>query len=248
MTFSTNSYSNDTILKSASLNTMLLQILTLLGGRTVTQVKLHDSGEIRNKTSVSGVLIALFYCGFSFYSDYVTEEIAEQNEDAFHESNNILRGILALGRAISLIQQPLLAITSYIQSKNHLLFLTQLREMDEYLLDGGVKVDLLVRRVRLVEKISCGVVFLITVLSALILILLFYSYYEFEPTFFDVYISLLPLINYLVHVLVTCVYLYAVTLRMKSHNAVLKQLFVRCHQLQMENVSWEVLKRKYMVQ
>lgn len=248
MHFSTNSYSNDTILKSASINTMLLQILTLLGGRTVTQVKLHDSGEIRNKTSVSGVLIALFYCGFSFYSDYVTEEIAEQNKEAFHEPNNIMRGILAQERAISVLQQPLLAIATYVQSKNLLVFLTQLREMDEYLLDNGVKVDLLVRRVRLVEKISCGIAFFITVLSVPILILLFYFYYEFEPNIFDFYISLLPLINYVVHVLVTCVYLYAVTLRMKSHNAVLKQLFVRCHQLQMENVSWEVLKRKYMVQ
>lgn len=214
----------------------------------MTQVKLHDSGEIQNKISVSGVLIALFYCGFSFYSDYVTEVIAEENNDAFYETNNIMRGIIALGRAVSLFQQPLLAIATYVQSKKLLVFLIQLREMDEYLLDGGVKVDVLVRRVRLVEKISCGISFLITILSTLIIILVFYSYYEFEPTIYDIYISLLPLINYLVHVLVSCVYLYAVTLRMKSHNAVLKQLFVRCHQIQTQNVSWEVLKRKYMVQ
>lgn len=227
---------------------MLLQILTLLGGRTVTQIKLHDSGEIKNKISVHGVIIALFICVFSFYSDHVTEEIAEENEDAFHETNNIMRGILALVRAISLIQQPMLAVTTYYQSKSLLMFLTQLREMDEYLVDGGVKVDVLVRRVRLADQISGVIAFFTAILSALVITLLFYYYYEFELTLLDIYLSLLPLMNYFIHVLVTCVYLYAVTLRMKAHNVVLKQLFVRCHQLQMENVSWEVLKRKYMVQ
>lgn len=126
---------------------MLLKILTLTGGRTVYQIKIQNT--IRNKISVSNIIISIFVCGFTFYSDHVTEEVARSKGDAFRETNNIIRGIVAIIRVRSLFQQPVLALTTYIQSKHTLEFMIKLQEMDEFLLDGGVRLEGILWRIRL---------------------------------------------------------------------------------------------------
>lgn len=226
---------------------MLLQfLLTLMGGRTVTQIKKSDSGNIYNKTSVPGVIIALFLSGFSIYSFHVTAERIRGNPDLFREPNNIMRTMIVILRTTSLIQQSLLAFFTHKQSKNLIVVLNNLRKIDEYLECHGVKDEIIVKRIRVVENVAVAIVFTATLISALSFFFLFDTYYKFVPTIYDFYINVMPRINYLVHILVTCVYLYAVRLRFKLHNAVLEKLNLKFHNLEMKNRFWNTMKRKYL--
>lgn len=209
---------------------MLLKILNLTGGRPVYQIKIQNT--ILNKISVTNILISIFVCCFTFYSDHVTEEVARSKGDAFRETNNIIRGIVAIIRVRSLFQQPVLALTTYYQSKYTLEFMIKIQKIDEFLLDGGVRVEGILGRIRLVGRIAVIIVFLSIILNIFIILTLFNQYYKYQPTIFDLNMSLLPLTNYLVHVLVVCVYLYAVALRMKSYNIVLRELFLRYLQIE----------------
>lgn len=171
---------------------MLLELLlTLLGGRTVTQIRKSGSGKIYNKTSVPGVLIALFLSGFSMYSFHVTAERIRANPDLFREPNNIMRTMIVILRTTSLIQQTLLAFLTHKQSKNLFVILNNLQKIDEYLESSGKKVEIMAKRIRIVESVAVAIVFTTTVISALSFIYIYDIHYKFVPTIFDFYINVM---------------------------------------------------------
>lgn len=227
--------------------TILPILLTLCGGQVVTQIRNATTGDIRNQISVIGAILAIAHFAFGIYSDIETEKAANNDPDTFREPNNIMRAIVTLGRITSLSQQPLLAVLTYCQSKNFRALLISVDELDEYLTEEGVKVQVIVRKLRLWDRLTAGVLFVVTILNTLIILYLFTAYYEIEATVHDMYISLLPITNFLLTVLVSCLYLYGVEIRMKSYASVLRDLFVRCQQHQNQPVCWKDLARKYVI-
>lgn len=219
-------------------------MLSLIGGRPVALIKTKKTGKLRNKLSVLGLFFCLFHLGFCIWSDYVTEKVSNDDPDTFRETNNIMRAIIALVRFTSLIQQPVLAVTTFCQAKAFLALMVQVRLYDQYLEGCGNRVAVILRKMRLADQITAAILAMTTVLSAVIISYVFVHYYLVQPTICDLYISLMPLTNFSVHVLVTSTYLYGISLRMHASNYFLRQLFERWHRCQGE--FYDLEKRPFL--
>lgn len=207
---------------------ILPKLLTLIGGRPVTQISTKVLCDLRNKPYVVGIFFCLFHFCFIIISDYVTELISVTDPEVFKEENNIMRAIVDLGRFTSFIQQPVLVITSYFQSKAFLDLLTKINTLDDYLVEVGVNVNLILRKLQFVDRVTTFVVTMTTILCLFIITYLFEIRYGVAPFGYDVYISLMPLTNYLLHTSVACLYFYGVLLRLEAFNHHMKKLCEQC--------------------
>lgn len=207
---------------------ILLKLLTLIGGRPVTQKSTKVLGDLRNKPYVVGIFFCLFHFCFIIISDYVTELISVTDPEVFKEENNIMQAIVDLGRFTSFIQQPVLVITSYFQSKAFLEFVTKINTLDDYLAECGANVNLILRKLLSVDRVITFVVTMTTILCLFIINYVFETRYGVAPFGYDIYISLMPLTNYLLHTSVACLYFYGVLLRMEALNNHLKELCQQC--------------------
>lgn len=68
---------------------ILQKLLTLIGGRPVTQKSTKVLGDLRKKPYVVGIFFCLFHFCFIIISDYVTELISVTDPEVFKEENNI---------------------------------------------------------------------------------------------------------------------------------------------------------------
>lgn len=207
---------------------ILLKLLTLIGGRPVTQKSTKVLGDLRKKPYVVGIFFCLFHFCFIIISDYVTELISVTDPEVFKEENNIMQAIVDLGRFTSFIQQPVLVITSYFQSKAFLEFVTKINTLDDYLAECGANVNLILRKLLSVDRVITFVVTMTTILCLFIINYVFETRYGVAPFGYDIYISLMPLTNYLLHISVACLYFYGVLLRMEAFNNHLKELCQQC--------------------
>lgn len=139
-----------------------------------------------------------------------------------------MRAIVDLGRFTSFIQKPVLVITSYFQSKAFLDLLTKINTLDGYLVEVGANVNLIIRKLQFVDRVTTFVVTMTTILCLFIITYLFEIRYGVAPFGYDVYISLMPLTNYLLHTSVACLYFYGVLLRLEAFNHHMKNLCEQC--------------------
>lgn len=207
---------------------ILQKLLTLIGGRPVTQKSTKVLGDLRNKPYIVGIIFCLFHFCFIIISDYVTELISVTDPEVFKEENNIMQAIVDLGRFTSFIQQPVLVITSYFQSKAFLEFVSKINTFDDYLAECGANVNLILRKLLSVDRVITFVVTMTTILCLFIINYVFETRYGVAPFGYDIYISLMPLTNYLLHTSVACLYFYGVLLRMEALNNHLKELCQQC--------------------
>lgn len=207
---------------------ILSWLLLLVGGKPVTQVTSEDGddgGGLRNKVSVLGVLFAVGHFSLSIYCDYRSEVETYEDPETFREQNNILRAMVELRRYIAFLQQPCLAIMAIFQCRAYSSFLTSFEDFDVFLEGRGVKVQLLWRKMLIVERLVLTVLLLATVLNILGMVWLYVIYYGQNPNAFDIYTSVFPITNSLLHTLITSAYLYGTFIRMKSYNRDLKMMF-----------------------
>lgn len=221
--------------------TISAKLLTLIGGRPVVQIN-GENGEIRNKLSIIGILIAGLHAVLGVICDRKSFADFDANPDAFAEENNIMRATVAIGRSISLFQQPILAITCYFQSKAMHRFLVNLQEFDEYLIGNRVQVTLMTRRLRWVEIANTVVVLISGSVNTVLTIFLYWYYYEQPFYLYDIYNTVQPAMNFLIQIFVTCIWLYATSLRIGGFNGILKQIHVLACK---EQNHPENIRRKY---
>lgn len=221
--------------------TISATLLTLVGGRPVVQFS-AENGEIRNKLSILGIIFAGLHAALGVYCDKKTNADLHANPEAFVEENNIMRATDAMSRIVALIQQPILAVTCYLQSKALHRFLVSLEEFDDYLIGNRVQVTLIARRMRWIDFAITVIVFITGIVNIVIVILLYGYYYEQPIYSYDVYNVVMPVLNYLVQMSVTFFWLYATSLRMGSFYGIVKQLHVLCCR---EQNHPENIRRKY---
>lgn len=217
------------------LTIILSTLLTLIGGRPVTQCRIKKSGDFGNKLSLLGSLLCFIHFGFIIYSDYVTREAALLHNNAFKEDNYIMQAIVDFVRIIAFIQEPILAVTSYRQSSAFLAFLNHMSDFDEYLVKNDVNLKKILKRTKSVDRITGGIMCLVTILNILITVFMFKSKFDMTPTIYDLYIRLMPQTNYMLHILVAWIYFYVISLRISSFIDILEIHFKECYFVQIQN-------------
>lgn len=217
------------------LTKILSTLLTLIGGRPVTQFRKDKSGDFGNKLSLLGSLLCVIHFGLIICCDYVTREAALQHNNAFKEDNYIMQAIVDFVRIIAFIQEPILAVTSYKQSSAFLVFLNHMSDFDEYLFKNDVNMEKTLKRTQIVDRITGGIMCVVTILNILITAFMFKSRFDMTPTTYDLYVRLMPQTNYMLHILVAWIYLYLISLRINSFLDILEKHFKECYFVHIQN-------------
>lgn len=202
---------------------ILPHIFTLVGSRTVIQVKRNVGDLYQNRVFFLGIIIAIFICFLSIYCDYLSELENSEDPDTYIPNNNILRATDYIGRLMTILQQPLLAVAIYFQSKALCDLLNETAEFDAYL-ELQMNVNVIARKTVILDRVASVVLIVLIFLNYLGIYWMYKGYYEAELPFFDVYQYMLPKATYLVNVIGTCVYLTGVYMRMCCYNILLRKL------------------------
>lgn len=212
----------------------VLKLLLILSGGLLTAPVPTSHTSYQNKCSFVGVLLFLVHLVMGVYCVYRSEAATADDPQTYKEQNNIMRAIVAMGRFISIVLQPGLAVSCYLQRQQVCVFLRLCDELDEYLSECRVKVEQFQRKTIVLDRIVAGVTLLALGLNFLVIYFLFTIYYEKVADVYDLYTSLLPIISFLVNSLLTWCFLYALLIRMKAYNRVLKEFFKDCHRREVE--------------
>ena len=212
---------------------MLPLLLILIGGAPRKPYRKEPNGDVRDRVSLVGVFFVLLHCFLNVFCVYLSDEEERRDPERYRENNNIMRGVVALQRLVSLAQEPALALCSWYQAKSLCVLLDLVQEVDEYV-EGAVEIKGLVRRLRNTERVVALVILLSALANLTILMLLYRKYYEEDAGLHDLYSSILPAVNYLVHVSLTCTQLFSICMRWESYSLLLQGFFTRVHAVQEE--------------
>lgn len=221
---------------------ILPALLTFLGGRPRIQTRC-ESGQLKNVVSYLGVFLAVLHFITYVYSDSVDQKETLQNPEIYSESNNIMRGIIGLLRLLGIVLEPALSIANYYQATAFCIYLTRLEEIEEYLSDCGIKVQLILKRILVIDRIVTVGLLLTTAFNILSIYWLYKYYYETEVRAFHLYNRLLPVSIFLFHVLIACVYLLGCSIFMNHFTETLKELLEKCQNYQVYNLCTNIMLR-----
>ena len=134
-----------------------------------------------------------------------------------------MRGLIDLGHCVAIMQQPLMAIGTWLQRQHTVRFFNTLEELDLFLC-VGVSVRPLAKRMRLLDRMVSVAVLLVVVLNVVVTHYVFLGLYQEGASPHDMYANMFPLSSYLVNVLATCTWLYGLLLRMHCFNRMAQDL------------------------
>lgn len=214
---------------------ILHRLLTFIGGNPTVQKRSEKSHNFHSKISVLGLIFAVFHFLLLIYCDFKSEEEMDEEPDIYVEKNNIMRGLVELGRVITFLQEPVLAVTSYRQSKALCGLLMHLEDFDEYL-ETGVQVKKIRKKMLHWDRIIASLLFLVTCVNYVVICMLFIVYYKIPAYPHDIYTSMMPITNYLLHISVAGCHLLAISMRMNCYNYILEKFFAGCRRDQCRNI------------